>query len=321
MTIHPNELGTARNTGVIVVLMGGDSAEREVSLKSGKAVLQGLLAAGVNAVGLDTRDGLLNHLQAYQPDCVFLALHGRGGEDGAIQGFLDTLGIPYTGSGVAASALAMDKIRTKQLWRGCGLPTPDFFVVSRAAHGGPTLPLAPLAGQLGGLPLMIKPASEGSSVGVTKVTRAEDLESAWQQAAVRDTRVLLERFIAGEEYSVAILNGRALPIIHLEPEDGFYDYHAKYLSSNTRYHCPCGLAAEEAKAMQDLALQAFAALGGKNWGRVDIMRDGDGQCWLLEANTIPGMTDHSLVPMAAKAAGLDFPALLVEILAGVRTPG
>jgi len=298
----------------VVVLLGGTSAEREVSLKSGHAVLQALRAAGLEASAIDARDDLAQ-LSALQPEMVFIALHGRGGEDGTMQGYLQTLGLPYTGSGVLASALAMDKVRTKQVWLSAGLPTPAFAVVGKNQQGLPEQALEPLAATLG-LPLMVKPAREGSSVGVTKVEKSADLLAAWQAAAAHDDRVLLEQFIHGGEYSVALLNGQALPAIYLQTDHAFYDYDAKYLSSQTRYHCPCGLPEAQALAMQQLAAQAFSALGGSNWGRVDVMRDDQGQCWLLEANTIPGMTDHSLVPMAAKAAGLDFQALVLAIING-----
>lgn len=301
----------------IAVLMGGASAEREVSLNSGRAVLAALRQAGVDAHGVDARDEL-DKLRDLRPDKVFLALHGRGGEDGTLQGYLETLGLTYTGSGVLASALAMDKVRAKQLWLGGGLPTPEFTVVRRVASGDPDQPLIPLA-ETFGWPLMIKPAREGSSLGVAKVERLADLEPAWRAAAARDPEVLVEQFISGREYTVGVLNGQALPVIRLAPTNTFFDYDAKYVSSETGYHCPCGLPAPQEKAMQDLALLAFAALGAENWGRVDIMQDDQGRNWLLEVNTLPGMTDHSLVPMAAKAAGMDFATLILNILDGARS--
>jgi len=293
--------------GKVAVLMGGWSAEREVSLKSGKAVLDALLSRGVDAHGIDVDRSIIQTLQAGGYDRVFNILHGRGGEDGVIQGALETLGLPYTGSGVMASALSMDKLRTKQLWQGAGLPTPPFEVL------GPGFDADAVVARLG-LPIMIKPATEGSSIGMSKVSSVEQLQSAWDLASKFDATVLAEAWITGGEYTAAILGRQSLPLIRLEPMVEFYDYDAKYLSNETKYHCPCGLAAAKEAELQQLALRAFDALGARGWGRVDIMLDEQARPWLLENNTLPGMTDHSLVPMAAKAAGMQFDELVVRIL-------
>ncbi|MFP4079043.1 MAG: D-alanine--D-alanine ligase [Ectothiorhodospira sp.] len=300
--------------GRVAVLMGGWSAERAISLRSGQAVLDALRAAGVDAQGVDAGRDVLEVLRRGGFDRAFIALHGRGGEDGVVQGALELAGIPYTGSGVAASAMAMDKLMTKRLWRGAGLPTPDFRVLETGFD-----PQA-VAESLG-LPLIVKPALEGSSIGMTRVTRAEELVTAHATAAACGGPVLAERWIAGGEYTAAILDGEALPLIRLETPRAFYDYEAKYRAGDTRYHCPCGLPPEEEARLRALALEAFAAVSGAGWGRVDLMRDESGQPWLIEVNTVPGMTDHSLVPMAARAAGLDFQALVLRILDTARPAG
>jgi len=292
--------------GRVAVLMGGTSAERPVSLKSGAAVLEALRRRGVDAQGIDAGADVMERLAAGY-DRVFIALHGRGGEDGVIQGALETLGLPYTGSGVLASSLAMDKLRTKALWRGFGLPTPEYLQL------GPETDWRAAAGQLR-LPLIVKPVHEGSSIGMSKVDDAGQLERAWRAAAEYDSEVIAERWITGEEYTVAVLNGEPLPAIRLETPHSFYDYEAKYQSETTRYHCPAGLSGEQERAIGRLAREAFDALGCRGWGRIDFMRDEQGRFWLIEANTIPGMTDHSLVPMAARAAGLDFDELVWRIL-------
>lgn len=294
--------------GKVAVLMGGNSAERAVSLKSGQAVLAALLRSGIDAIAIDANEQLINRLTQTRFDRVFIALHGRGGEDGVVQGLLESLGLPYSGSGVLGSALAMDKRRTKQLWQGSGLPTPPFAVL-RQPHE-----LVQVAETIG-FPLMLKPSLEGSSIGITKVTQAEDLTNAWQAAAQFNCEVIAERFIKGKEYTASILQETALPLIRLETPRTFYDYTAKYTDSGTAYLCPCGLADDQEKSLQALALQAFSAVGAKGWGRVDFICDEQDQPWLLEVNTIPGMTDHSLVPMAANAAGLSFDELVVRILA------
>lgn len=295
--------------GKVAVLMGGWSAERAVSLNSGQAVLNALLRSGVDAQGIDVqRETIMRELIAGQYDRAFIILHGRGGEDGVMQGALEVLGLPYTGSGVMASALAMDKLRSKQLLEGAGIPTPPYLILEEDFD--PAYVVATL-----GLPLMVKPALEGSSIGMSKVIEAEDLAAAWQQAAVFKGDVLVERWIEGREYTVAILGNRPLPAICLETPRDFYDYEAKYQANDTRYLCPCGLNSEEEQQLQRLALAAFQALGAGGWGRVDIMCTQDGTPYVIELNTVPGMTDHSLVPMAAKAAGMGFDELVLRILA------
>ena len=296
-----------RDLGRVLVLYGGQSGEREVSLKGGKAVLETLLGLGVAASGLDARTHWVQQVADTQPDRVFILWHGAGGEDGVVQGALESIGVPYTGSGVLASALAMDKIRCKQFWQGLALPSAQFAVLKADTDWSAVL--ASLGGSA-----MVKPASEGSSLGMTRADTARELEAAWREAGRFDCDVLAETWLDGEEYTVAILNGRALPVIKLETDRPFYDYEAKYQSNDTRYLCPCGLPVAEEQAMQDLALRAFDSLGGVGWGRVDLMTDRAGKTYLLEVNTVPGMTDHSLVPMAARAAGLDFGELLLEIL-------
>lgn len=293
--------------GKVAVLMGGDSAEREVSLKSGRAVLEALLSLGVDAVSIDTAHNLFGQLLAENYDHAFIVLHGRGGEDGCIQGVLEHLRIPYTGSGVLGSALAMDKQRTKQIWQGIGLPTPPSMVLTEDTD------LEAVATALG-LPLMVKPVLEGSSVGISKVHNQAELHQAWETAAKCNSLVIAEKFVQGAEYTIAVLEGKALPVIRLETPRDFYDFTAKYQDDHTLYHCPCGLDAEQEQRLQTLAEQAMQAVGVTGWGRVDLMCDEAQNPWLLEVNTVPGMTDHSLVPMAAKAAGLDFEALVLRIL-------
>ncbi len=293
--------------GRVALLMGGWSAEREVSLRSGAAVAAALVRRGVAVESIDAGRDIAERLAADRFDRVFIMLHGRGGEDGSLQGLLEVMGLPYTGSGVLGSALAMDKVAAKRLWRGMGLPTPPFVVPGDEEA-------LEQAGALG-WPLMVKPAHEGSSIGMSRVTSAAELQEAWVRARQFDHEVLVERWIQGREYTVAILGDRALPAIRLETPREFYDYHAKYQADDTRYHIPCGLGEQEEAAIQRLALKAFKALGASGWGRVDLMVDDSGQPWLIEANTVPGMTDHSLVPMAAQAAGLDFDELVWRILA------
>jgi len=291
----------------VAVLMGGRSAEREISLKSGTMVLDALKKSGVDAHAFDPRDHGLEALKAQRFDRAFIALHGRFGEDGTVQGALEYLGIPYTGSGVMASALAMDKWRTKLLWRAAGLPTPDYELMSARTEP------AGLAARLG-LPLMVKPAREGSSIGMSKVTTIEKIAPAYELAARYDDVVIAERFVEGIELTAAVLGDEALPLIRLETPREFYDYEAKYFADDTRYICPCGLPAEQERSVQRTALEAFRVLGCSGWGRVDAMLDRDGKLQLLEVNTIPGMTDHSLVPMAARAKGISFEDLVVRIL-------
>jgi D-alanine-D-alanine ligase len=297
-----------RAFGRVAVLYGGRSAEREVSLKSGKAVLEALQAAGVDAFGIDVGDDFLRRLAAEKIDRAFIVLHGRGGEDGSMQGLLECAGIPYTGSGILASALAMDKLRTKQVWQSLDLPTPRHAVLGNAAD------CQAAANQLG-FPLIVKPAHEGSSIGMAKVHDIAELVAAWQAASTYDSQVLVEQWIAGPEFTVAMLRGQILPPIGLGTPHSFYDYDAKYLASDTQYRIPCGLDAAKEAELKDLAARACEAVGVQGWARADVMQDGDGNFWLLEVNTVPGMTDHSLVPMAARAAGLDFQQLVLAILA------
>jgi len=296
----------AADFGKTAVLMGGNSAERDVSLNSGNAVMQGLLRRGVDAHGVDTREDVVGQLTRGGFDRVFIILHGRGGEDGVIQGTLETLGIPYTGSGVAGSALGMDKYRCKLMWKGLGLPTPPFVMI-RDESG-----LA--EAEVVGFPLMIKPVHEGSSIGMTRVGDAGELRSAWQEAMGYDSEVMAERWITGPEYTASILGEEALPLIRLETPHTFYDYDAKYLVDSTQYHCPAGLTEEKELALRELALRAFRSVGASGWGRVDLLLDEAGHPWLIEVNTVPGMTDHSLVPMAARVSGIDFDELVVRIL-------
>ena len=296
----------ATDFGKVAVLMGGASAEREISLKSGAAVLAALQRRGVDAHGVDSDARVLQLLQQQGFDRAFIMLHGRGGEDGVIQGALETIGVPYTGCGVLGSALGMDKYRCKLLWQGAGLPTPPFALLSGPGD------LAAAAAL--GFPLMVKPAHEGSSIGMARAEDPEQLAAARAAAAGYDNLVLAERWIGGEEYTCAVLEERALPIIRLETPRDFYDYEAKYNSEGTRYHCPSGLSEERESRFRALALEAFRVVGGAGWGRVDLLTDAEEEPWLLEVNTVPGMTDHSLVPMAAKADDIDFEELVWRIL-------
>lgn len=298
----------AKTLGRVAVLYGGRSAEREVSLRSGAAVLAALQAAGVDAFAIDVGDDLLARICEQKIDRAFIVLHGRGGEDGTVQGLLECAGIPYTGSGVLASALAMDKLRTKQVWHSLGLPTPRHAVLASE------LDCQQAAKQLG-FPMIVKPANEGSSIGMAKVDDLTALVTAWQGACQFDSQVLVEQWISGPEFTVAILGDEVLPPIRLGTNHAFYDYEAKYLSNDTQYQIPCGLDAEKEAELRDLTARACQSLGVVGWGRADVMQDREGKFWLLEVNTVPGMTDHSLVPMAAQAAGLDFTALVLRILA------
>jgi len=294
--------------GRVAVLFGGKSAEREVSLKSGNAVLGALIDAGVDAFGIDVGDDLLQRLSAEKVDRAFIVLHGRGGEDGSMQGLLECAGIPYTGSGILASALAMDKLRTKRVWLSLGLPTPKHAALANEAD------CLAAAAELG-FPLFVKPAHEGSSIGMAKVGDVDALIAAWKDASRYDSQVLVEQMIAGPEFTIAMLRGQVLPPIALGTSHSFYDYDAKYLANDTQYRIPCGLSAEKEAELMDLTARACEAVGTQGWARADVMQDAEGQFWLLEVNTVPGMTDHSLVPMAARAAGLDFQQLVLAILA------
>jgi D-alanine-D-alanine ligase len=288
-------------------MLGGKSAEREISLLSGNAVLQGLRASGVDAHPFDPAEREVFDLQHEGFERVFIALHGRYGEDGTVQGALELLGIPYTGSGVMASALCMDKVRTKLVWLASGVPTPRYEVATADTDWGA------LAAHLG-FPMIIKPAREGSTIGLSKVTRAEDLLGAYVLAAKNDSLILAEEFIAGEELTVGFVGEQALPLIRIEAPQGNYDYQNKYFSEDTKYFCPCGLPADEETRIQALVMRAAQALGCEGWGRADLIRRADGSVTLLELNTSPGMTGHSLVPMAAKVAGMSFEQLVVKIL-------
>ncbi len=303
----------AADFGKVAVLMGGLSAEREVSLQGGQAVLAALIRRGVDAHGVDAGRDVLSLLQQERYDRVFIMLHGRGGEDGVIQGALESIGMPYTGSGVAGSALGMDKYRCKLLWRGMGLPTAEFVMLEQASDLERAEAL--------GFPLMIKPSHEGSSIGMAKVESRQQLQAAWQQAAGYDIEVMAERWISGAEYTASVLDDRVLPLIRIETPNTFYDYEAKYQADSTAYHCPCGMDPEQEAVLKRLAEKAFRAVGANGWGRVDFMLDAGGSPYLLEVNTVPGMTSHSLVPMAAKAAGIDFDELVWRILATSRGVG
>ena len=293
--------------GKVAVLMGGKSAERPVSLNSGGMVLSALRASGIDAHAFDPAERGLDALIAERFSRAFIALHGRFGEDGTLQGALEFLGLPYTGSGVLASALAMDKLRTKQLWHANGLPTPAFELLDSRTD------FRAVAGRLG-LPIMVKPANEGSSIGMSKVRAAADLEEAFALAVNYDRVVLAEKFIEGTELTGAILGREPLPLIKLETPRDFYDYEAKYVRDDTRYIVPSGLPQQKERDIQQLCLRAFDALGCRGWGRVDLMVDDSGNPSLLEVNTSPGMTDHSLVPMAARAVGISYEQLCVKIL-------
>lgn len=297
------------NFGKVAVLLGGKSAEREVSLKSGNAVLAALKRNGVDAHAFDPAERPLHDLEGF--DRAFISLHGRGGEDGTIQGALELFGIPYTGSGVMASAIGMDKWRTKLLWQAAGIPTPQFELVSADSD------FAAIEARLG-LPLFVKPANEGSSIGISKVKQAGGLRAAYEEAAKYDTLVIAERFVGGGEFTVGVLGDTVLPVIRIVPANEFYDYEAKYLRDDTRYQCPAGLNEAQETVIRAQALQAFRVLGGRGWGRVDFLMDEAGNHYFLEANTSPGMTDHSLVPMGARAAGIEFDQLVLKILEMAR---
>ena len=294
--------------GQVAVLMGGAGAESAVSRSGGQRVLEALHRQGIKATGMEPGAETLQHLQTQAVARVFLALHGQDGEDGRIQGALEMIGLPYTGSGVLSSALAMDKDFSKRLWMAAGLPTPPYVVLQADADWEHTT-------QQTGSPLFIKPARGGSSIGIGRADDAKSFRKTWHEASRYDTRILAERAITGVEYTVSILEQQALPVIRLETERPFYNYQAKYEDTATRYLCPCQLPKTEEQALQALALRASHCLGIQGWGRIDLLRDTRGQSWLIEANTIPGMTEHSLMPMAARQAGIDFDTLVLRILA------
>jgi D-alanine-D-alanine ligase len=297
----------ARDFGRVAVLFGGDSSERESSLLSGDAVLAALKRRGVDAHAFDPRDQALTQLREQKFDRVWIALHGPGGEDGTLQGALEYLGVPYTGSGVTGSAIAMDKLRTKQLAQAIGVATADYVILRGSQDFD-------LALERLKLPMIVKPATQGSSVGMSKVETAAQLPTAYAEAAKYEPSVFAEPWITGGEYTVGVLQGRALPSIRIETTQRFYDYQAKYFRDDTKYHCPSGLSGPAEQHLGNLALAAFNAVGAQGWGRVDFMMDATGRPYLLELNTIPGMTDHSLVPMAARVAGIEFDELVWRVL-------
>ncbi len=300
-------IGRAEDFGNVAVLMGGNAAEREVSLRSGAAVHSALIARGVNAIAVDVKGDVMECLTHLNVDRVFNIIHGRGGEDGVLQAILEVLNMPYTGSGVLASALAMDKLRTKLCWRGASLPTPDWFVLKTENDIDACIEAL-------GFPIIVKPSLEGSSVGMSKAKNRDELVKALEIALACNCEVYAEAWVTGNEYTVGILQGKALPVIRLETPREFYDYEAKYNSTTTQYHCPCGLNVEQELQLQQLALQASDMIGVQGWARVDVFINKNGQAQLIEVNTVPGMTDHSLVPMAAKQAGIDFNELVWRIL-------
>ncbi|MFN0296230.1 D-alanine--D-alanine ligase [Acinetobacter albensis] len=300
-------MANASKFGKVAVLLGGKSAEREVSLDSGTAVLEALVRSGVNAEAFDPKERSVTELVHY--DRAFIVLHGRGGEDGQIQGALEWLDIPYTGTGVQGSAIGMDKVKTKQVWQGSELPTAPYRIVTKDSNLNAVIDSI-------GLPFIIKPVHEGSSIGMSKVEKMEDFAEAMSKATVHDAVVMAEKWVTGREFTIVILNGQALPVIRLEPpkDVAFYDYEAKYNRNDVQYGIPCGLTEAEEKQLQTLSLRAFQAVGASGWGRIDAMQDEQGNFWLLEVNTVPGMTSHSLVPKAAKAVGYSFDELCVAIL-------
>ena len=300
-------MSNASKFGKVAVLLGGKSAEREVSLDSGTAVLEALVRSGVNAEAFDPQQRSVTELVNY--DRAFIVLHGRGGEDGQIQGVLEWLNVPYTGTGVQGSAIGMDKVKTKQVWQGSELPTAPYRIVTKDSDA------TDIVNALG-LPLIIKPVREGSSIGMSKVEKIEDFAEAIAKATEHDAVVMAEQWITGREFTIVVLNGQALPVIRLEPPQdvAFYDYEAKYNRNDVQYGIPCGLTEAEEQQLKALSLRAFQAVGASGWGRIDAMQDEQGNFWLLEVNTVPGMTSHSLVPKAAAAVGYSFDDLCVAIL-------
>jgi D-alanine-D-alanine ligase len=305
--MKPLRIKNAADFGKVAVLLGGTAAEREISLNSGNAVYQALKAQGVDAIAIDVTASPIAALSGVRVDRVFNVIHGRGGEDGVLQAVLQVMGLPYAGSGVLASALSMDKLRTKLCWQGLGLPTPLWFVLKSTAD------IDSCIAKLG-FPVIVKPAQEGSSIGMSKASNRDELVSALTLASQFRCDVYAEQWVQGQEYTVGILDGEALPAIRLETPNTFYDFDAKYRANTTKYHCPCGLNAEREQQLQALALQACQGLDVKGWARVDVFIDASDQSQLIEVNTVPGMTDHSLVPMAAKAIGISFEELVWRIL-------
>lgn len=313
MILSKPAVGAAEKCGRVAVLMGGDSAEREVSLNSGNAVYQALLEAGVDAIPVDLQAPAFHQLADLEVDRVFNLLHGRGGEDGTIRAVLDLLGLPSTGSCVVALALTMDKVLTKKVIRCSGIPTPDFIELHRAAD------CERLLAEFG-LPVFVKPVLEGSSIGMTPVHAADDLLPAWKKAR-RYGAVFAEKFIDGDEYTAAFIGDQVLPLIKLDTPREFYDYEAKYLADDTNYTCPSGLDDDKVNEINDLVRRTIRATRVSDWGRVDLMLDAQQQPWVIEVNTVPGMTDHSLVPMVGRAAGLEMPDLVLKILEATLTRG
>jgi len=305
--VTPRQVNDAKDFGRVAVLMGGSSAEKAISLKSGEAVFNALQSQDINVVAIDVEDNPIDALSDLKIDRVFNIIHGRGGEDGVLQAVLELIKIPYTGSEVLASALAMDKLRTKLCWRGANLPTPDWFVLKNDADVAPCIEKI-------GFPMIVKPALEGSSIGMSKANTKDELKQAVLLASKYQSEVYAEAWVQGKEYTVAMLDGEMLPVIRLETPNEFYDFEAKYRSDNTLYHCPCGLSQNEEDDLMNLAKKACDVIGVKGWGRVDVFIDDTGNAQLIEVNTVPGMTDHSLVPMAAKAKGMTFEALVWRIL-------
>ena len=305
--MRPLIIKNAADFGKVAVMMGGTAAEREISLNSGNAVYQALKSNGIDAIAIDVTGSPIVALAGIKVDRVFNIMHGRGGEDGVLQGVLQVLGLPYTGSGVMASALSMDKLRTKLCWQGMGLTTPNWFVMHSQQDIDDCIDAL-------GFPVIVKPAQEGSSIGMSKANNREELVVALTTALQYQCAVYAEQWVQGQEYTVGILDGEALPAIRLQTPNEFYDFDAKYRANTTQYHCPCGLSAEREKALQDLALKACTGLDVKGWARVDVFIDRNDCAQLIEVNTVPGMTDHSLVPMAAKATGVDFNELVWRIL-------
>jgi len=297
--------------GKVAVLMGGSSAEREVSLISGKAVLEALRSRGVDAHAFDPAERSLFELKTEGYERVFIALHGRFGEDGTVQGALEVMGIPYTGSGVMASALSMDKWRTKLVWHAAGIPTPRFAMIDRTSTWSRISDLL-------GLPVIVKPSREGSTIGLTKVRRVEEFPAAYELAARYDELVLAEEFVPGKELTASILGGVALPLVRIEAPQGNYDYQNKYFTDETKYFCPSGVDARLEDEIRAAALRSFRVLGCRGWGRADVMVRSDDSYSFLEMNTAPGMTGHSLVPIAARAVGIDYPELCVRVLEEAR---
>ena len=293
--------------GRVAVLMGGNSAEREISIKSGTAVYDSLKKQGVDVVAIDVKESLIKALTNQKVDRVFNLVHGRGGEDGVLQGVLEQIKLPYTGSGVMASALTMDKLRTKLCWQGAGLKTPKWFVLNTGKDIDVCIEKL-------GFPVIVKPAQEGSSIGMSKANNKDELINALSVADKYQCDILIEAWVQGDEYTVAVIDGEALPVIRLLTANEFYDFEAKYLSNSTQYLCPCGLTQQQEQDLKDLAVDACKVVNVKGWGRVDVFIDELGEAQLIEVNTVPGMTDHSLVPMAAKAADCEFDELVWRIL-------